>query len=142
MTKPKKDEEAEILHPERTLALGGKQVTVRELTFAQEMQALPVAEPIIKGLAELFSGDEEPGFSDLEAVFYTHSDAFLALVAMATGEPESWISGLSGAEGQVLALTFWSVNRRFFISRVVVKSLEREPGLAESLSRSVTSTPL
>jgi len=135
-----KASDLEILHPERMLTLGGESIEVREFSFLQEMDALPIARPIIRDLTKAFGSDESPGFSAVEEIFYIHREAFLHLLELSTGKTIEWMSDLSGDEAQLLSMTFWSVNKRFFISRVVTRTIEQHPELAKKLSKSETST--
>lgn len=134
-------DDLEVLHPERMLTLGGETIEVREFSFLQEMDALPIAQPIIRDLAKAFGGEESPGFSDVEQIFYRNREGFVRLLELATCKSTEWMEKLAGGEAQMLAMTFWSVNRRFFISRVVARTIEASPDLAKALSISETSTP-
>ena len=135
------ENESAILFPDQTITLGGEKITVREFYFLQEMEALPLAMPIINDLARVFGGDDDPGFTVIEQIFYQYQEAFVSLLSMATGKPAEWIKQLKADEGQLLGMTFWSVNRRFFISRVVTKAIEQDRPLAEKLSAPAISTP-
>ena len=135
------ENESAILFPDQTITLGGEKITVREFYFLQEMEALPLAMPIINDLARVFGGDDDPGFTVIEQIFYQYQEAFFSLLSMATGKPAEWIKQLKADEGPVLGMTFWSGNRRFFISRVVTKAIEQDRQLAEKLSAPAISTP-
>lgn len=142
MGKDKKNNEGDILFPERTLTLNGEKVEVREFTFREEMQAIMVAEEIIADLANLYKSEKEPSFQKIEKLFATHEAAFFELVSLSTGKSVEWLQALPGREGHVLLMTFWSVNSHFFIQRVVMETLATMPTLAEKIaSTSGNSSP-
>ena len=141
MTEQKPEDENEILFPDRELTLAGESVTITEFTFLQEQKAVPLAQPIIQAISDAFTGDKEPGFSDIENIFFSWGEAFNQLVCMSVNKPVEWLEKLTGQEGQLLAMTFWSVNRRFFISRVVTRTMENTPGMAEKLAESLSEQP-
>ena len=141
-TQDKNQEELIILEGQQVITVGKKKVTVSEFTFVQEFEALPIAQPIIAGLGDAIGESEPAGYQKLEALFYRHHAALVTLIALATGEPEGWIMTLKGVEGSLLTMAFWGVNKDFFISRVVVQTLEGNPEMAASLAQaSAKSTP-
>ncbi|MFA7666458.1 MAG: DUF6631 family protein [Burkholderiaceae bacterium] len=118
----------DVLLPDRELAVGGDTVTVREFTFLQGLQAEALVRPMIQDLQALFGAeddgaDEALEFASMAEIFGRHAEAFLTLIATSCGKSREWVAGLSDHDGQILAMTFWSVNARFFTRRLVVRQL-------------------
>lgn len=133
--------EIEILIGKRTVEVGGEQIEVREFTFEQEFEALPVAGPIIHALADLFSGEDEPDELALELVFAQHREAFYRLLSISTGREPAWLRALPGRDGRLLYLTFWAVNQHFFIQRVANRYLAARVELRERLMQTLSARP-
>lgn len=142
--------EIEVLHPDRELVIGGEKIEVREFRFLEGLDAEVIAQPLLNGLADLLGGESRRtfGYSAMAKLFAQHKDEFVQLVGMATGKPPEWFGSLGDADGQRLAMTFWTVNRGFFTRRVVAevatrKALERAAAEATPLaeSDSARSTP-
>lgn len=116
----------ETLLPDRTLTLGGEEVTVREFRFGESFRVIPLARPILADLAALrgsdSAGDDLGVFEDLLA---RHWEATLELMAIAADRPREWIEALPDQDGQLLAWTFWAVNGPFFMRRLVADEMTR-----------------
>ncbi len=124
--------EAEILFPDRQININGQIITVSEFTFLQGMQLNHIAQPLIAAIGKALTEDSEPGFSALSEIFATYSDALIELVSVSTGMAADDIASLSDTEGQMLLMTFWSVNKSFFINRLML--VKQEQALSSSAS--------
>ena len=105
-------------------------LTVREFRFLEGLGAQATARELIAALAALAEGagdDAEPGPAELDAIIGAHSDAWIALIAVATGRPASWLSRLSDRDGRTLTGAMWSTNAPFFWQR----AYEQAVGKAE-----------
>ena len=120
-------DDIDILMGERSLRIDGRLIAVKELTFQQEMALLPQLQPLLDALGEVMDGAD---FGALEQAFATHYDAMVQLMATCTGQPIEWFAGLRGEEGHALLLTTWTVNKGFFLRRLVSERLGKR--LAES----------
>ncbi len=119
-TQATKKTDAEILFPDEDIKIGDEVITVREFTFAESLKAVRLAQPIIRGLAAPLTELDEDNLSynDIDIVFAEHADNFMQLLAMTTGKDPEWIAQLPEADGQLLAMTFWSINSGFFTRRI------------------------
>jgi hypothetical protein len=133
-------EDAEILFPDETLELSGEQVTVREYRYLEGLRASVVARPILAGLRELIEACEgrEIDPEALDELIGEHAEAWVGLIALATGRDPQWIKSLSDGDGLNLSLAFWRVNGPFFTRRLVIAGALRQ-GL-RGLSRSPRSS--
>lgn len=127
--RPEAEREAEILFPEREVAVAGETVTVREFGFRQALRLSARAKPLVEALHDALPTDGgEIDMLALESAFAAHEDITAALMAEATGRPVEWIDALGDRDGRQLLLTFWSVNRHFFLNRMMTLSLNRLTG--------------
>jgi hypothetical protein len=132
----------DILEPGRVIEVGGERLVVREFGFVEQLRAAPIAAPIVVDLARVFDGDEsrEPSMAELEAVFGTHYQAFLELLALATGKDLAWLQGLK-RDAYPLLMAFWSVNSGFFVERLAAEVMIRRQAAANRSGGSASSRP-
>lgn len=112
----------DILFPERSVTLTtGEVVEVHEFSMREGMQANAFAYPLIAALENLFDGAaaEDVGTHLIDKAFGEHADIMLRCTAMATGKPQDWLDALNDEDGQRLTHAVWSVNKDFFIRRLV-----------------------
>jgi hypothetical protein len=115
--------ELETLIPEQEIEIAGLTITLHEYTFMEGMQVDAVAAPVIDGLSGIFL-DRPPGedhfpLSALAAVFGEHQEILVKMLAIASGMTKAWVRSLSDADGQLLLMTWWTVNKYFFVRRLV-----------------------
>lgn len=127
------DPTAEILFPDVTFEVrhpsSGEpvRITVRELRFAESMRAASAARPLIEALSRLVGPDTDDPLDagDVQATLEDHGDAWLAVIAVATGRPVEWLAALSESDGSVLSEAMWRVNGAFLARRVVRTAARR-----------------
>src|SRR5690606_1884567 len=129
MSDPRED--LDILLPDATVHVGGRDVTVRELRFAESLEATPIARPIIEAVRAQVEihGEELPEIALMEALA-EHADAWVRLISLCTGEPVEWIRELSAEDGMRLQLAVWGRNRGFFSARLAAALLRAASGRA------------
>lgn len=144
MSDPRED--LDIVMPDATVHVGGRDVTVRELRFAESLEATPIARPIIEAVRAQVEihGEELPEIALMEALA-EHADAWVRLIALCTGEDEAWIRELSAEDGMRLQLAVWGRNRGFFSARLAAALLRgaapsRSSTSSASSSRQDTAT--
>lgn len=122
------ESELQTLLPEATVTIDGGKVTLHEYTFTEGLQVDRIAQPLIDGLQHLFlDGDaEDLAISELSAVFGEHPQIMVQMLAISTGQPEEWVAGLDDNSGQVLLMAWWTVNRHFFVRRLVKELAKRQ----------------
>lgn len=118
--------EAAVLFPDMELSIKDELITVREFSFLQGIKTQAIAAPFIKGLSAFFDDENEATFEKMQAVFSVHIEALIELMAISTGKSEQWISELNDTDGQALLMTFWSVNKAFFINRLLLKGMQAQ----------------
>lgn len=137
----------DILHPDRSITLADREVTVREYGFIEGQRLLPIAEPLLAALAAAIGGKAVPTYRAVQAIIGAHIDLVVRLAARSILPPEAplsavdeevkWIEALRPDDGTVLVLTWWAVNGPFYM-RNVVQSLVVE----RALSGGETSMPV
>ncbi|MBS0212308.1 MAG: hypothetical protein JSR26_03890 [Proteobacteria bacterium] len=140
-SRPSEDgrDDLEILHPERTLSVGGREVTVREYGFLEGLRLASAAQPLVDALAAAALADPngQLGLDAVTTVLSASPEALIACVARAADVEPAWVEALDDADGQLLLLTWWLVNSGFFVRRVL-----RAVALAQaSRAAGPTSTP-
>lgn len=130
------DKKAKSVEDETRIVLGfdsvvinGEKITVSEFGFTQELDALSIAEPIIKCLADMYLDGKDPSMLDIEVVFTKHKDAMLGLLSISTGKPIDWFNTLKGKHVSPLFLTFWGMNSHFFTQRIASLYIMGHPDL-------------
>lgn len=113
-----------ILHPERDITIGGRQLTVREYGFREgiELERQPDVAAILGELTEIAQQPEGETFEQMLGVLTRHPDELTALMAQAADVGVDWINDrtqVSDSEGQALLMTWWLVNSGFFVRRVM-----------------------
>lgn len=134
----KQAEELDILAGLRTVTIQGEAIEVREFSFTQEMQVLPLSAPIIREMAEVFTQEAAPDELAIDAVFARHAEALYQLLAVSIDRPVDWIKTLPGQDGSALLMTFWSVNRHFFIRRVTARYIMDQSPMRQRLMNSLS----
>ncbi|MFT0531602.1 DUF6631 family protein [Castellaniella hirudinis] len=112
-------DDLDILHPERTETIGGRQVTVREFTFVEGLRANALAKPFIDDLVKVFSKGE-PDYETVLAVIGAHDAVVIEMVAMATDVDADWVRALPPEDGELLLAMWWGANAGFF-GRAIVR---------------------
>lgn len=118
-------EDLQIIAGETRVTLSdGEAVTLREYGFMQGMQVDAIASGIVKDLQDLFLSDQQGLFrlQDLARIFGQAPDIMVTLLAMACDRAEDWVRQLSDQDGMLIQLAWWSVNKDFFIRRLVTEA--------------------
>lgn len=112
-------EELDTLHPEREVPIGDTKLVVREYGAVEWMRLLPFARPLIHGIAHMLERGEPPMYEEVLEVISGEIDALLPLVAQSADIDVSALDHIKPDELDLLLMTWWGVNGRFFISRAV-----------------------
>lgn len=112
--------DADILHPDRVLTIGDKEVTVKELRFRDELDLGQSLVTIIAEIAGVIKDEHDlSGFCD---AFYKHPAEYEAVLLKCTGEDSEWLDGLSAEDGHVLLMEVVGVNAKVFKERLGMRS--------------------
>lgn len=115
----------DVLVPDVTTTIAGREVTFREYGVLEGMQVVGAAEAFIADLVERCRGGEF-SYGRVRPVIGQHIDTVVALVARSTGQPEAWIRGITDRQQiESLLMTWFGVNAGFFV-REVVAALQLE----------------
>lgn len=159
----KPDDGAEDLpkmFPHAKLVLRGRKFTVREYGFLEglDLQGSERVAEVLEPLTAIARRDGAIQFDAILGVLAKHRDAMIMLIAQAIA-PEDWadsedptaliaelatfVRKLGDADGQLLMLTWWSVNGGFFVRRVTnTLAAERaQAAVKAKASGGPTSTP-
>ncbi len=119
----------DVLFPDRDLAVGGKSLMLKPLSFGQLPRAAKLLQPIAKAVnaAGLFALDAASGAIRMVGdwpmrlidVTAESGDAVMAFLALATGEDPAWISALNTDDGVLLVRSVLEMNADFFVQRVL-----------------------
>lgn len=136
-------EEIEVLHPEREVPTSAGAVTVREYGHVEWLRLLPQAAPLVDSIARALEAEREPSYEDALAVMAQHIDALAPLVVQACeGLSAEAFERLDPAEGELLLMTWWGVNGRFFGSRALNRvAVARVEARRAGPSATAPSTP-
>ena len=122
------DNAAEVLHPERTLTIGDKEVTVREFSFRDGLELGPLMQPMMSRLdAVVADGSDLSGLFD---VLYAHHELLELMLLKATGESKEWLDTLDALQGDRLVMALWTVNGDFFTRRLATRRIAAKAGMA------------
>lgn len=112
-------EDLDVLHPERTLTLAGRQLTLREYGFVEGLRLRPLMQPLLDDLHRAVAAGKLPELESVLVILANHYEASLDLVAVAADVERAWIDTLSQDDGYLLLTVWWSVNGPFFLRSVV-----------------------
>lgn len=125
MAKPKAktaapDGSLEVLFPDRQLTVGGVEVTVRELSFSEQLRHNHLLAPLGDSLAAIppQKMDSPESINVIFDALALHADALRELIAISCGQSMDWVDTLPPDEGEALVLTWWEVNSGFFVRRL------------------------
>lgn len=112
-------DELDVLHPERQVMLGGRRVTVREYGHVEWLRLLPRAAPLVGAIANVLDAGIEPSYEQALEVMAEHIDGLAPLVCQACDLDGAAFAALAPDAGELLLMTWWGVNGRFFVARAI-----------------------
>lgn len=118
-----KANDLDILLAFREVTVGKEVIPVREFSFMQGLRLgaaiTPLVEELVDRLGDYRDVDDVNEYMGiLLEVFGNHEQLTTLLIAESTGKPVEWVAQL-GNDGEDLLLTMWTVNRAFFLRRVL-----------------------
>ena len=119
-------EDLTVMFPDSTVSIAGESITVSEYPFMQWLQLKPAHLPFLEQLAELVGhAAEGVVMDDLMEFFENQFQHVQALLAASTNKPEEFFNGLLAHDIELLMMTWWSVNKHFFL-RSVHRTLRKQ----------------
>ena len=150
-------ETLDVLHPERTIAIGDRALEVREYGYVEGLKLQAACRAFLDDLYAVFARAEDPpSAEEIAEILGTHILTVQWLIAQAITpldeDPQAfvtavtdnlkWIGTLAEDAGDVLTACWWEVNKRFFIRRLQRRALAAGAAArAASPSASSASTP-
>lgn len=121
-----------ILHPDRTLTLGGRAITLREYGFFEGLEIADRAAAFIADLI-LASDDGALRYAHVRRLFGRHRAVIPAIAAQAGDVEVAWLEALSPDDLELYLATWFAVNAAFFVREVLAEL--REEHLREAQLR-------
>ena len=112
-------EDLTVMFPDSTVSIAGESITVSEYPFMQWLQLKPAHLPFLEELAELVGhAAEGVVMDDLMEFFENQFQHVQALISASIDRPAEFFSPLKSDDVDTLILTWWSVNKHFFLRSV------------------------
>ncbi|WP_374439138.1 DUF6631 family protein [Pseudomonas panipatensis] len=134
-------DDLQVLHPNRSLEIEGKQITVREYGFVEGMGLRPVMQPLIDDLYTITKAGGVPEIEVVLGVLGKHQDLLVHLMSVAADVDESWIRSLPYRPGKHLLYVWWAVNGPFFVGEATDRLLQERYVAQVKALAGRTSTP-
>ncbi len=119
----------EVLHPNRSATIAGREVVVREYGFVEGMKMLGMLEPFLADLKQLMEDDQPLTVAACSVLFSQHMDVITEAVAVAADVDVEWLAELSQDDGYHLIMLWWTANGPFYIrtarNRIFADRVER-----------------
>jgi hypothetical protein len=128
-----------ILHPDRTLVLGGRTIVLREYGF---FEGLDVADRAAGFIADLIAASDDGAlrYAHVRRLFGRHRAVIPSIAAQAGDVDVPWLEALSPDELELYLATWFAVNAAFFV-REVLAELREAQLLAAGASAGAISSP-
>ncbi|HHM6772743.1 TPA: DUF6631 family protein [Pseudomonas aeruginosa] len=145
------DNSLEVLLPDRQLTVGGIEVTVRELSFREQLANNYLLAPMADALSAI-PAEQLEGLDSINVIYDAlalYADSLSELLAISCGQSVEWVDALPAADGEALVLTWWMANSGFFVRRLWrprllarAKGQSQLPGDESSQTSSAPGTPV
>lgn len=117
-------EQADILAPDRDIPIGDEIITVREFSYFQGLKLAPIAADLLDDFRKLVDTGPDLSLESIENLFGRHADVVIRLVSASINKPVSWIDkNVNDTDGQSLTMLFWTVNKDFFLRRLITRKM-------------------
>ncbi|WP_049044396.1 DUF6631 family protein [Acinetobacter bereziniae] len=117
-------EDLAVLFPDQIITLQGQAITVTEYPFMTWLALKPLCTEIIQQFANFMQDDQEVFIDDFLECFENNFDIIQKLLSESIHQPISFLEPLLKDEMDNLLLTWWGVNKHFFLqgaNRIVRK---------------------
>lgn len=111
-----------VLMPAQAITLGGREITVNELTFLQTLKLGSRLDPLMASLSGFLA---DPAANPLMATnaFNEHPSLTVELLHLSTGLSPEDIEQLSASKSYALLAVFFAVHQDFFAQKMVVAGM-------------------
>lgn len=126
-------EDLAVLHPDRTLTLGGRAITLREYGF---FEGLDVADRAAAFIADLIAASDDGAlrYAQVRRLFGRHRAVIPAIAAQAGDVDATWLEALPPDELELYLATWFAVNAAFFVREVLAELRETQLRDAQRLA--------
>ncbi len=118
-----------VLHPDRTLPIGGRHVTIREYGFFEGLDVADRASNFITDLVAA-STDGTLRYTQVRRLFGRHRSVVPSIAAQAADVEVAWLEALAPDDLELYLATWFAVNAAFFVREALAEL--RETGLREA----------
>lgn len=112
------------LHPDRSLTLGGRALTLREYGFFEGLDVADRAGAFIDDLIAM-SEDGRLRYAQVRRLFGRHRTVVPMIAAQAADVDVAWLEALADDELELYMATWFAVNAAFFVREVLAELRER-----------------
>ena len=131
------------LHPDRSLTLGGRALTLREYGFFEGLDVADRAGAFIDDLIAM-SEDGRLRYAQVRRLFGRHRAVVPMIAAQAADVEVAWFDTLADDELELYMATWFAVNAAFFVREVLAELRERrllQDAVLTSASTGSTASP-
>ncbi|AGG89930.1 DUF6631 family protein [Rhodanobacter denitrificans] len=121
---PSGADDVAVMHPDVTLTIAGREITVREYGFVDGLRVRAQTRPFLLALEQLFGAGEGLA-DDVLAVVGEHYDLMRGAIAQSAGVDVAWIESLGDTDADRLLMAWWTVCGPFFLRQLIRRSGER-----------------
>ncbi len=112
------------LHPDRSLTLGGRALTIREYGFFEGLDVADRAGAFIEDLIAM-SEDGRLRYAQVRRLYGRHRSVVPMIAAQAADVEVAWFDTLADDELELYMATWFAVNAGFFVREVLAELRER-----------------
>lgn len=128
-------EDLTVLFPDQTIQLLGETISVTEYPFMKWLELKPICIEMNQQFADFISAEKDVDVDEILECFENHFEIMQTLLCESIHKPVEFLKRLSDAEIQLLLLTWWGVNKHFFLRsahRIVRKNKTQSDGQTSS----------
>jgi hypothetical protein len=116
-------DELAVLHPDRTLTLGARTITIREYGF---FEGLDIADRGSAFIADLIAASEDGTlrYAQVRRLFGRHRGIVPVIAAQAGDVEVRWLETLTADEQELYLATWFATNAAFFVREVLAELRE------------------
>ncbi len=108
-------EDLTVLLPDQTIELLGKKIIVTEYTFMQWLELKPLCTEITQQFADFINAEKDVDADDILECFENNFKVMQTLLCVSISASLDFLKRLKDADMQALLLTWWGVNKHFFL---------------------------
>ncbi len=114
-----------VLHPDRTLVIAGRTVTIREYGF---FEGLDIADRAHAFIADLIAASDSGTlrYAQVRRLFGRHRAVIPAIAAQAGDVEVAWLDSLSADDLELYLATWFATNAAFFVREVLAEVREAQ----------------